>query len=118
MKSRASPSSRRKKEKEHEETSYDIAIGSRAHMAVNSVKSRALHRTILMYGFHCLVYIFCTRHICDTQCGFKLFRRAAAQRIFSGLHLERWAFDIELIYLAEALNFTIVEVSYEMIVLL
>jgi len=83
----------------------------RAHMAVNSVKSRALHRTILMYGFHCLVYIFCTRHVRDTQCGFKLFRRVAAQRIFSGLHLERWAFDIELIYLAEAHKITIVEVS-------
>jgi len=80
-------------------------------MAVNSVKSRALHRTILMYGFHCLVYIFCTRHVRDTQCGFKLFRRIAAQRIFSGLHLERWAFDIELIYLAEAHKITIVEVS-------
>lgn len=81
-------------------------------MAVNSVKSRALHRTVLMYGFHCLVYLFCTRNVRDTQCGFKLFRRDTAQRIFRDLHLERWAFDIELIYLAEALHFTIVEVSY------
>ena len=84
----------------------------RAHMAINSVKSRALHRTILMYGFHCLVTFFCTRNIQDTQCGFKLFKRDVAIILFNNLHLERWAFDIELIYVAERLKFRIAEVSY------
>ncbi len=63
--------------------------------------TRALYRTILMYGFHLLVMILCTRQIKDTQCGFKLFTRQAARYLFSHLHLERWSFDTELIYLAE-----------------
>jgi dolichyl-phosphate beta-glucosyltransferase len=36
----------------------------------------------------------------DTQCGFKLFTRAAAARIFPVQHIERWAFDVELLFLA------------------
>lgn len=80
-------------------------------MAINSVKARAWYRTILMYGFHILVKLFCTRHIKDTQCGFKLFSRKAAKAIFSQLHLNGWAFDIELIYVAEQLNYSIAEVK-------
>lgn len=36
----------------------------------------------------------------DTQCGFKIFTRAAAQEIFIPQHLERFAFDVELLLLA------------------
>lgn len=36
----------------------------------------------------------------DTQCGFKVFTRAAAQEIFIPQHLERFAFDVELLLLA------------------
>ena len=72
--------------------------------------SRAFYRTILMKGFHILVMIFCTPSIRDTQCGFKLFTRVAAQTLFANIHLERWAFDIELIYLAESLGVPMAEV--------
>jgi len=34
-----------------------------------------------MKGFHLLVQIFCVRTVKDTQCGYKLFTRSAAQRI-------------------------------------
>jgi dolichyl-phosphate beta-glucosyltransferase len=34
----------------------------------------------------------------DTQCGFKLFRRGAARALFGALHIERWAFDVELLW--------------------
>jgi dolichyl-phosphate beta-glucosyltransferase len=58
-----------------------------------------------------LVMLFCTRNIKDTQCGFKLFTRKAAKILFTSLHLERWAFDIELIYLAEQLKIPLTEVT-------
>lgn len=86
-----------------------IAIGSRAHLSKNSVATRAWHRTILMYGFHALVRIFCSAKVKDTQCGFKLFSRDAAKVVFASLHLERWAFDVELIYVAESLKIPIIE---------
>jgi dolichyl-phosphate beta-glucosyltransferase len=65
-----------------------------------------------MRGFHVLVTLFCTRNIKDTQCGFKLFTRKAAKILFTSLHLERWAFDIELIYLAEQLKIPLTEVTF------
>lgn len=49
----------------------------------------------------------------DTQCGFKGFRRSAAQAIFPRQQLEGWAFDAELLYLARKLGFTIRQVPVE-----
>lgn len=46
----------------------------------------------------------------DTQCGFKAFSREAAQAIFSRQQLEGWAFDAEILYLAQRLGFTIAQV--------
>lgn len=66
---------------------------------------------MLMHAFHLLVYALCTTKIRDTQCGFKLFTRPSASILFSNLHLERWAFDIELIFLAEALGMPLSEVG-------
>jgi dolichyl-phosphate beta-glucosyltransferase len=63
-----------------------------------------------MKGFHLLVMILCTRSIQDTQCGFKLFTRDVARTLFANLHLNRWAFDIELVYQAEALGIHMSEV--------
>jgi len=38
----------------------------------------------------------------DTQCGFKIFSRSAARALFPTQHLERWAFDVELLFLCNA----------------
>jgi dolichyl-phosphate beta-glucosyltransferase len=86
------------------------AIGSRAHMEGDSVAKRSMLRTVLMKGFHLLVMILCTRNVKDTQCGFKLFTRRSARVLFDVLHLERWSFDTELVYLAEHLDMPLVEV--------
>ena len=88
---------------------------SRAHLEESSIATRAFYRTVLMRGFHILVMLLCTQNIKDTQCGFKLFTRKSAQILFKSLHLERWAFDIELIYLAESLGIPLTEVSTELI---
>lgn len=88
-----------------------IACGSRAHLEQDSVALRSVFRSILMYGFHFLVWFFCVRGIRDTQCGFKLFTRPAALRTFSSLHVERWAFDVELLYIAQCFKIPIAEVA-------
>jgi dolichyl-phosphate beta-glucosyltransferase len=87
-----------------------IVVGSRAHMATESMAKRAWYRTILMKGFHCLVMLFATRKVKDTQCGFKLFTRDAARLVFPAMHTRRWAFDIEMIVIAESLGIPIKEV--------
>ena len=83
----------------------------RAHLEEQSIATRQLYRTVLMHGFHFLVTILCSNSIKDTQCGFKLFTRKAATLLFSNLHLERWAFDIEIIFLAERFHVPLTEVS-------
>nr|XP_031540578.1 dolichyl-phosphate beta-glucosyltransferase [Vicugna pacos] len=88
-----------------------IACGSRAHLEKESIAQRSYFRTLLMYGFHFLVWFLCVRGIRDTQCGFKLLTREAASRTFSSLHIERWAFDVELLYIAQFFKIPIAEIA-------
>ncbi|XP_074008335.1 dolichyl-phosphate beta-glucosyltransferase [Numenius arquata] len=88
-----------------------ISCGSRAHLEKDSIAKRSYFRTLLMHGFHFLVWFLCVKEIRDTQCGFKLLTREAALRTFSTLHIERWAFDVELLYIAQRLRIPIAEVA-------
>ncbi|GAU97940.1 hypothetical protein RvY_09158 [Ramazzottius varieornatus] len=88
-----------------------IAVGSRAHLESRAVAERSMFRTFLMRGFHFLVFLCGVTDIKDTQCGFKLFTRPAAKMCFCNMHVERWAFDIELLYIAETFNIDIHEVA-------
>ncbi len=63
-----------------------------------------------MLMFRVFSSTLCTSEIEDTQCGFKLYTRKTARLLFSGLHLERWAFDTEVIYFATKLSVPLVEV--------
>lgn len=88
-----------------------IAIGSRAHLQEEAIATRSLFRTILMYGFHFGVWLLAVRSIRDTQCGFKLFDRQMARLLFSHIHCQQWAFDVELLLIAEHLNCNISEIA-------
>jgi dolichyl-phosphate beta-glucosyltransferase len=88
-----------------------ISIGSRAHLEEESTAKRSVFRTILMHGFHLLVWIFAVKDIKDTQCGFKVLTRAAARTIFSSMHVEKWAFDVELLYIAQTFKMPIDEIA-------
>lgn len=66
-----------------------------------------------MYGFHTILRILGVGHIRDTQCGFKLFSRTAAQQIFPAQHLPTWIFDVELLLLAQQLRIPVAEVSVD-----
>jgi hypothetical protein len=47
----------------------------------------------------------------DTQCGFKAFKRDAAQTIFRLQTIERWGFDPEILFIARKLKYKIAEVA-------
>ncbi len=64
-----------------------------------------------MHGFHALVTMVVGNEIRDTQCGFKLMTRQAAQDIVPQQRLHRWAFDVELIKLAGELGVRLHEVQ-------
>jgi len=88
-----------------------IIVGSRAHLEQKAVATRKWYRNILMYGFHILVSLLAVRGIRDTQCGFKLLSRRAAQHLFFNLHLRRWSFDVELLCIAQKLRIPMAEVA-------
>lgn len=89
---------------------HGIVCGSRAHLEKESLARRSLFRSFLMFGFHLCVRVFGCRTIKDTQCGFKLLTRSTARSLFPSLHIERWAFDVELLKMAETLRIPTAEV--------
>ena len=91
--------------------SFQVVFGSRHHLQDGeAVAKRNLLRNVLMHCFHFLVNLIVGTSVKDTQCGFKLFSRDSARLLFPGLHLKRWAFDIELVVLCRILNLEISEV--------
>jgi len=93
--------------------SEGVVAGSRAHLQSSAaVARRSALRNFLMHGFHALVrFVAGVRNVKDTQCGFKLFSRDAARMLFENCRLRRWAFDVELFYLAQRLSLPVKEVS-------
>lgn len=87
-----------------------VICGSRAHLQTEAAAKRNPLRNLLMHGFHFAVWLLCVRGVKDTQCGFKLFSRKAARMLFLNQHVERWAFDVDILYLARHLSVEICEV--------
>ena len=88
----------------------DVAIGSRWLRAELQSQRQPLMRQIYGRMFNVALRLLLGLNFRDTQCGFKAFRREAAQRIFPLQKIERWGFDPELLFLARKLGFRTVEV--------
>lgn len=88
-----------------------VVFGSRAHLEKQALSSRKWYRNFLMKGFHLCVVLVAGRGVRDTQCGFKMFTRAAARKLFVNMRLKRWCFDVELVYLCNCLHIPLREVS-------
>ncbi|KAL3655870.1 hypothetical protein CASFOL_000266 [Castilleja foliolosa] len=87
------------------------AFGSRAHLEEKALATRKWYRNFLMKGFHLVVLLAAGPGIRDTQCGFKMFTRAAARKLFKNIRLQRWCFDVELVYLCKMFRIPVIEVS-------
>jgi dolichyl-phosphate beta-glucosyltransferase len=92
------------------EQGYDMVIGSRAHAQADIREHQPFYREGAGKLFNLLVRIVVGGPFRDTQCGFKLFRREAIVPILPHLQIDRWAFDVELIAVAQALGLKVAEV--------
>jgi len=88
----------------------DVAIGSRALPASQLERPQPWFRRVMGWVFRNLVRLLVMRGLRDTQCGFKAFRREAAQEVFSRQTLEGFAFDVEVLFIAGRLGYHIKEV--------
>jgi dolichyl-phosphate beta-glucosyltransferase len=82
--------------------SVDIVVGSR-RLPDSEIRVRPpLYRRLATFIFdtikHLMVGLW---HISDTQCGFKAFRGEAARQLFALGQVDRFMFDVEILYLAE-----------------
>ena len=89
----------------------DVAIGSRALADPSVSRHVRLHRKLSGDVFNFLVRRLGVPEICDTQCGFKLFRGAAAEALFGELRTEGFGFDVELLLLARRRGYRVAEVA-------
>jgi dolichyl-phosphate beta-glucosyltransferase len=89
-------------------SSHDVALGSRLQPDGSDMRAtQPSYRRLLGKAFHFLASVWVVGPVNDTQCGFKGFRRAVAQDLFSRQRITSIVFDVELIYLARRRNYTI-----------
>ncbi|HOK45235.1 MAG TPA: glycosyltransferase family 2 protein, partial [Bryobacteraceae bacterium] len=85
------------------------------------IGSRALDRSLIKVHqswfretagriFNLLMRLIIGLPFADTQCGFKLFERRAAQEVFRRQRIERWGFDAEVLFIARKLGFKTIEI--------
>lgn len=87
----------------------DVAIGSR-RAAGSQVSNRSRLRRTATAGLRVLVQNLLGTRVEDTQCGFKLFTREAADQLFTRQTINGFSFDLELLFLSNRLGLEVAEV--------
>ncbi len=87
----------------------DVAIGSRKMAGAVIEEHQPWLRESMGRVFTALTRLLVV-DVSDVTCGFKLFRRDAAEAVFSRATLDDWSFDAEALFLTRRLGFTLVEV--------
>ena len=87
----------------------DVLIGNRAHAQSEIMKSQSFVRRTMGQMFNAILRAIVGIRVSDTQCGFKAFRRPACEAIFTHQKLNGFAFDVEVLILAEKLGLRIAD---------
>lgn len=82
----------------------DIIVGSKRH-PVSKVKY-PLERKILSFGYQQLTRVLFGLNLKDTQVGIKLYRRNVLEDVLPRLLVKQFAFDIEILAVANHLGYT------------
>ncbi len=92
------------------EQGADVVIGSRS-LPDSDIRTRQPRfRETMGRTFNRIVRIATGLPFHDTQCGFKLFTHKAAQSVFRELTVERFAFDVEMLLIAQDQHLRVREV--------
>lgn len=91
-------------------TDSDLAIASRYHPASVLPGRRSRFRRLTARTFAMAVRCFFGLPYADTQCGAKVLRRNAAQRLTPLLSTRDFVFDVDLLFTARKLGLSVAEV--------
>jgi dolichyl-phosphate beta-glucosyltransferase len=93
----------------------DVLIGNRRHALSRITRRQAWLRRTMGRAFNKILHGCGLASLHDTQCGFKAFRQEACREIFSRQTLDGFAFDVEVLLLAERLGYRIADLPVEWI---
>ncbi|HMC29017.1 MAG TPA: glycosyltransferase [Verrucomicrobiae bacterium] len=91
----------------------DCVIASRWIRGAILHQSQSNKRQFASRVFHAIVQVLFWMNIRDTQCGAKVIRREAVEKIHSSLRIADMAFDINLLYCLKRAGYRILEVPTE-----
>jgi dolichyl-phosphate beta-glucosyltransferase len=89
--------------------SIDLIVGNRQHPETDILLRQNLAREWMGKFFNRIAQTVTGLNIRDTQCGFKGFRHHAANEIFGRQRIDGFSFDVEVLLLAQAMDFSTVE---------
>ena len=90
------------------EPRFAVTVGSREGPGARRI-AEPLYRHLLGRLYNWLVRLLVIRGIEDTQCGYKLFTREAAEALFTQQRLDGFGFDVEVLFLARRFAFAVGE---------
>jgi dolichyl-phosphate beta-glucosyltransferase len=88
---------------------YDVIIATREGKGANRV-GEPEYRHLMGRINNLVIKLTTVRGFQDTQCGFKMFTRRAAEDLFSVQRMNGIGFDIELLFIAQKRGYKIMEV--------
>ncbi len=88
-----------------------LVLGSRALESSEITHRQPFYREAMGKTFNWILRRLGLVHMRDTQCGFKLLAGDEARRLFSELTIDRFAYDVELVLLAQEHGLAVREVG-------
>jgi glycosyltransferase involved in cell wall biosynthesis len=96
------------------EEGADVVVGSRHHIDTTTLVRAGRLREVGGRVFNLATRLVLRRRYGDTQCGLKAFSAGAGRLLFERGRLDGFAFDVELLYLAERLGLRVREMPVEL----
>ena len=88
---------------------YDVMIGSREVKGARRI-GEPFHRHFIGRVANFIIKITAVKGFEDTQCGFKMFTKKAAEDLFNVQKMSGIGFDVELIFIASKRGYKIKEI--------
>lgn len=88
-----------------------VVLGSRSVAGSDITEHQPFYREMMGRTFNLIIRLLGVGGLNDTQCGFKLLAGDVARELFAELRIERFAYDVELVWLARKHGYEVVEVG-------
>jgi dolichyl-phosphate beta-glucosyltransferase len=88
----------------------DIVISSRKLKDSSIIKKQPFIRRVMSKIHHLIVNFILGTRVSDYNCGFKVFKKDASEKLFSLQKINRWVFDAEVLFLAKKYGYLVKEI--------